>query len=531
MEKIALLFERDIKLFLEIFPDEIKKSLIHYNHNDELLEVVLDLGKQPEGRFFHDTVFLSENVISQADIHQVIEHLGDFDRDNRSGIEETLHRISAIRNRRGEIVGLTCRVGKAVMGTIEMVKDIFQSGKNVLLLGKPGVGKTTLLRESARILSNEYKKRVIIVDTSNEIAGEGNLPHPAVGLSRRMQVPFNRQQHQVMIEAVENHMPEVIIIDEIGTSEEATASRTIAERGVQLIATAHGYTLENVLFNPTIADLVGGITSVILSDEESIRRGTQKTVLERTTAPTFDVLIEIHDREDFACYMEVSKAVDRYLRGYPISPEIRRKGQNGSPQIIQPEKIERNQVNQFNLEKDFPESVDKEDEVISDRSTKLENRQKTFTKLYPFGISTTYLSRSMHLSKQYIEIVKNLNEATIVLTTEIYRKKNPAALHAAEKMNLPIYSILSNSLSEVKRFISNYGNHKGKELQTNLSNVERLIEQVFFTDLPVNLPPADIKIRKIEHQIASRYGLNSESFGDEPKRFVVVYPPNHKEEI
>jgi stage III sporulation protein SpoIIIAA len=485
----------------------------------------LDLGKQPEGRFFRETIVLSDQVVTQEDILFIIQHLGDFDRDNRAGIEGTLHRISGIRNRKDEIIGLTCRVGKAVMGTIELVIDIIQSGKNILLLGKPGVGKTTLLRESARVLSVESKKRVVIVDTSNEIAGEGNLPHPAVGQSRRMQVPFNRAQHQVMIEAVENHMPEVIIIDEIGTNEEAVASRTIAERGAQLIATAHGYTLENILFNPTISDLVGGITAVILSDEESIRRGTQKTVLERTTAPTFDVLIEIHDRENFACYLDVSKAVDRYLRGYPLSPEIRRKDENGCPQVIKQEKLERNNLNLSNQTlDDFREAKEE------DRLTKTTNTPKMVTRLYPFGISNTYLSRSLHLAKQNIEIVKTLNEANIVLTTEVYRKKNPAALGAAEKMNMPIYSIQSNSLAEVKRFISSFNNSKNKEGVTNLSNVERLIEQVFFTHLPVNLPPTDVKIRKIEHQIAARYGLHSESFGDEPRRFVVVYPPNHKEE-
>ena len=433
MEKKALLFERDIKLFIGLFPDFIREKLIEYGHEDDLLEIVLDLGRKVEARYTNETIEISDMIVQSEHILAITQQLPLFDRDNRAGIEGTLHRISAIRNRRGEIVGLTCRVGRAVMGMIDLVKDLFESGKNILLLGRPGIGKTTLLRESARVLSTEFKKRVVVVDTSNEIAGEGNLPHPAVGLSRRMQVPFEKAQYQVMIEAVENHMPEVIIIDEIGTQEEAAASRTIAERGVQLIGTAHGNTLENVLFNPTISDLLGGITSVILSDEESIRRGTQKTVLERTAAPTFDILVEIHTRDEYAVYKDVAKTVDRYLRSHPIYPEIRRKGENGKPSILDSKEMATSQEGTM-----IPKPLHNEEGESNAWSSV---QSKIFIKLYPFGVSSTYLSRSLHESKNTIEIVKNLQDATIVLTTESYRKRNSSSLHAAESMNIPIYSI------------------------------------------------------------------------------------------
>src|SRR3990170_1326067 len=296
----------DIEALLDALPLRISEPLQEKNGRSELLEIVMDLGRVPEARYPGREVVLSSEEITQDDLDFVISHVGQFTEDNRAGIERTLHRISAIRNRQGRIIGLTCRVGRAVFGTITIIRDIVESGNNILLLGRPGVGKTTMLREVARVLADEFKKRVIIVDTSNEIAGDGDIPHPAIGHARRMQVAVPDLQHAVMIEAVENHMPEVIVIDEIGTEAEALAARTIAERGVQLIGTAHGNTLDNLLQNPTLADLIGGIQAVTLSDEEARRRGTQKTVLERKAPPTFDVIIEIQNKDRLAVHHDVA---------------------------------------------------------------------------------------------------------------------------------------------------------------------------------------------------------------------------------
>ncbi len=308
-------------LLLDVLPLRIQDALREIGRPSELIEVVMDLGRLPEARFTDGEVYLSTDEISADDVRNVIDKIGVFGADNRAGIERTLHRISAIRNRKGLVIGLTCRVGRAVYGVIEIIQDIVLSEKSILLLGRPGVGKTTLLREAARVLSD--KKRVVIVDTSNEIAGDGDIPHPAIGRARRMQVAEPELQHEVMIEAVENHMPEAIVIDEIGRELETIAARTIAERGVQLIGTAHGNSLENLLLNPTLSDLVGGIDSVTLSDEEARRRGTQKTVLERKAPPTFDVLIEIQDRKRIIVHHEVGEAVDAILRGWTLSPEVR----------------------------------------------------------------------------------------------------------------------------------------------------------------------------------------------------------------
>ena len=311
---------------LDVLPPRVTIALKDRSDHADLLEVVLDLGRAPEARFTTGDVALDESPVTREDLEGVTQRVGEFGDDNRAGIERTLHRISAIRNRRGQVVGITCRVGRAVFGTIKIIDDLAFSGKNILLLGRPGVGKTTMLREMARVLSSDAEgsgKRVIIVDTSNEIAGDGDVPHPAIGRSRRMQVTTPARQHAVMIEAVENHMPQVIVIDEMGTEEEAAAARTIAERGVQLIATAHGNTLDNLILNPTLSDLVGGVQTVTLGDQEARYRGTQKTVLERKAPPTFEVVVEIQSWERLAVHDNVAKVVDQWLRGFPIAPEVR----------------------------------------------------------------------------------------------------------------------------------------------------------------------------------------------------------------
>jgi stage III sporulation protein SpoIIIAA len=319
----------DLDALMDSLPPEIHERLRGLANRTDLLEVVMDLGRRPQARFTTGEQDLLDREITDADIAHVIDHIGVFGDDNRAGIERTLHRISAIRNRAGKVVGLTCRIGRAVYGTIDIIRDITEGGQSILILGRPGVGKTTMLREVARVLADDLGKRVVVVDTSNEIAGDGDIPHPGIGDARRMQVRTPTEQHAVMIEAVENHMPEVIVIDEIGTELEAAAARTIAERGVQLVGTAHGNTLDNLMLNPTLSDLVGGIQPVTLGDEEARRRGTQKTVLERKAPPTFDVLVEIVERDSVIVHRNVAETVDAILRGHMVPPEARYRDESG----------------------------------------------------------------------------------------------------------------------------------------------------------------------------------------------------------
>ena len=323
-----MLLADDLNQLLDVLPTFISGPLEKHPRREQLIEIVLDIGRRPEARFANSTDYLSYRTIVWKDLDYILKRLGKFSGDNRAGIEKTLHRISSIRNRKGNVIGLTCRVGRAIFGTVSIVRDLLEQKKSILLLGRPGVGKTTAIREIARVLSDGMKKRVIIIDTSNEIAGDGDLPHPSIGKARRMQVSNHQNQHEVMIEAVENHMPEIIIIDEIGTELEAAAARTIAERGVQLVGTAHGNALENLIKNPTITDLIGGIQYVTLGDEEAKRRGSSKSILERKAPPTFEVGIEIHDPQTWVIHENIEQSVDLLLQGQSLPVQKRTVVQN-----------------------------------------------------------------------------------------------------------------------------------------------------------------------------------------------------------
>jgi stage III sporulation protein SpoIIIAA len=504
----------NLDLLLGVLPAHLRAALEQHGDLDQLLEVVLDLGRRPEARFPNETMALDETFVDRPTLKYITERVGSFGKDNRAGIERTLHRISAIRNRQGEIIGLTCRVGRAVMGTVDIVRDVIESGRSILLLGRPGVGKTTLLREAARVCADELQKRVIVVDTSNEIAGDGDIPHPGIGTARRMQVAVPTLQHNVMIEAVENHMPEVIVIDEIGTEAEATAARTIAERGVQLIATAHGNTLDNLLQNPTLSDLVGGIQAVTLSDEEARRRGTQKTVLERKAPPTFDVLVEIQEKDRLAVHHDVATVVDRYLRGAAPRPESRVRMSGGEVEISAPAPAAA--VSSWAPEGPF----------VPKPPENRERPGRKILRIYPYAVSRNRLDRALHEMHVPAYIVDSPSEADLILTIKAQERRQPPRLREASSRGIPMHVLRSNTVTQIQQFLRGYFDVDDgtDEQEVALTEVEQAIAEVFDSAKTVELEPQNSYIRRLQHQLVQRYGLASESKGDEPNRRVIIYP-------
>ena len=504
----------DLDLLLRVMPPHLRESLHRQVDLRDLVEVVMDLGRQPEARFPVRAIYLSDQTISREDLDYVIHRVGSFTQDNRAGIERTLHRISAIRNRRDGVVGLTCRVGRAVYGTVDILQDVVESGKSLLLLGRPGVGKTTLLRESARVLSTELNKRVIIVDTSNEIAGDGDIPHPGIGTSRRMQVPRPDLQHAVMIEAVENHMPEVIVIDEIGTEAEAIAARTIAERGVQLIATAHGNSLDNLLMNPTLSDLLGGIHAVTLSDEEARRRGTQKTVLERKAPPTFDTLVEIRSRDEFSVFHETTSVVDSFLRGRSVRPEIRVRKAEGS-EVREGERAAA-EPGRRESRRNRKEPAEAPPAAGGRKSIRI----------YPYGVSKDRLARSINDLHVPATIARTPKDADVVLTLKAHEKRQPRTLKDLEDHGLEISVIRSNTVSQMKLFLQQaFGLEEQKnDEEEALHEAEQAVDRVMSYGKPVELAPQASHIRRLQHLLIEQHGLGSESRGEVPWRRVIVLP-------
>lgn len=506
----------NLDLMLAVLPEPIRDALARAGNMESLIEVVLDLGRQPEARYTARALYLDESLVTHEDLHYVASRVGQFTRDNRAGIERTLHRISAMRNRVGEIVGLTCRVGRAIYGTVDIIRDFVESGKSILLMGKPGVGKTTLLREAARVLADDLEKRVIVVDTSNEIAGDGDVPHPGIGRARRMQVPEPEHQHGVMIEAVENHMPEVIVIDEIGTAQEALAARTIAERGVQLIATVHGNTLENLMINPTLSDLVGGIQPVTLSDEEARRRGTQKTVLERKAPPTFDVLIEIQNKDRLAIHRDVAEAVDLMLRGFLPSTEVRERRASGEVAITQPLAVE---------SAAFP--AERREAPAGRRPASGPRAGKgKLLRIYPYAISRERLERAIAVLGVPVAVTNDLAEADVLLTLKSHAKRQSQKLREARGHEVEVYALRSNTLTQMENFLRETFGAATRAVNEDaaMQEAEDAVIEAVEHRRPVELSPQPRHIRRMQHIYIERSGLLSESKGQDPMRRIVIYP-------
>ena len=552
----------DLDAFIDMLPGRVAKTLRANTDVPSLIEVVLDLGRPPEARFPHGFIRLGTEEVTPAEITHVVDNVGHFGDDNRAGIERTLHRISVIRNRADEPVGLTCRVGRAVFGSVRLIHDLIESGQSVLLLGRPGVGKTTMLREVARVLADDYDKRVVIVDTSNEIAGDGDVPHPAIGHARRMQVSNTSLQHKVMIEAVENHTPEVIVIDEMGTELEALAARTIAERGVQLVATAHGNTLANLVSNPTLADLAGGTQTVTLGDVEARRRRTQKTVLERSHDPTFSVVVEIRERNQVGVIQDVGSAVDRMLRGIGVPIEVRTMQPDGTVESRVEENLEmesefqtagfevedvRRGRGQFRRTAETPSirsiSVVERAGLAAPISTAPEPAP---VRIHPFGVPRTMIAALVAETGARVQVVDNAGDADIFVTTKSHYSRRPTVIRRAEKDGLPVYVLRRATGDQVSQFLLRFSSNPGpvafpaisngvdaqktsigleddsELVETAMHEAEMAVEQIMSGTRKVELSPQSSYIRRLQHGLAARHNLGSSSNGREPTRRVVI---------
>lgn len=560
-----MLLADDLTQLLDILPQFISTPIKRHPNQDQLIEIVLDIGRRPEARFSKGTFYLSYRTIVWQDLDYILKRLGKFSGDNRAGIEKTLHRISSLRNRQGQVIGLTCRIGRAFFGTVSIIRDLLETNKSILLLGRPGVGKTTAIREIARVLSDGMKKRVIIIDTSNEIAGDGDLPHPSIGKARRMQVPSPQNQHQVMIEAVENHMPEIIIIDEIGTELEAAAARTIAERGVQLIGTAHGNSLENLIKNPTITDLIGGIQYVTLGDEEAKRRGSSKSILERKASPTFRVGIEIHDARTWIIHENIENSIDLLLQGQTLKLQKRQINKVNinivDCELFSSTNNENNNVEEI-YSKTLLESKKQKIRIVRNKLQKndawkdkkpskpdADLKRKlgvNFIFIYIYGINSQDIKSLIRTLKLPIIVTKEIQSADAILALSNLLKSNKKLRQISTAKKLMIYSIPSNSLLEMAKALralvkSSY-NPKSftinsiskqkkiskivtKKLLTPLEEARLVIEEIIGPKkIIVDLLPQFRSIRRLQHELTAHYHLKSTSVGVEPNRRLRIYP-------
>ena len=522
-------FHSDLTKLIEVLPPKITKNIPEKSKLYDVIELVLDFGRLPEIRHGnHEIEYLGDDLIDREDLDYIVSHIPEFTHDNRSGIPGTLHRISAIRNRQGAVVGLTLRIGRIVTGTIECIKDIVLTGKSILFLGKPGVGKTTKLREISRLLADELNKRVVVVDTSNEIAGDGDTPHPAIGRARRMQVKQPEYQKDIMIEAVENHTPEVIVVDEIGTEAEAQAARTIAERGVMLIATAHGNCLENLIKNPVLSDLVGSVQSVTLGDDEARRRASQKTVLEREKQPTFDVVIEILDRNTLAVYKDTAEAVDYILRGWPIKPEIRHVSQ---PEGASSQSQEKSEIIE-KIDKLDEKTISPQDSLKFSFSRKDFAKQvKNFKKIYIYAVSRNIVETTIERLNLNCELTRNIDDADIVIAHKSFSKGQNKVLSIANDYKLPVYFVRTNSMPQIQKVLkealqipeSDEDATFIDETENALDETKKAIERIKNGEKEVELAPQSLQIRKLQHELVDQYGLKSESLGDNENRHLKIY--------